>query len=291
MPNRIIKESITTSETIDNLTTDEECFFYRIMVNCDDYGRMDARATVLLSKCFPLRIETMKSKDIQKMLTSLVKNKLIFIYGENKYIQMVTWEKHQQIRAKRSKYPQPTEEEYNGLQLISDDCICPRNPIQSESNPNPNPNPNPNLNPIIDDVVESDKPKKQTIKDIVNEYSTNEELIESINGFVEMRKAKGKFEVRALKLIIKELEKLASGNDSLKIDILNQSVMCDWKGVFELKQTKLFGNQPKQFKTNNAVEDFFGGMYGTDNQQPNNGRKSESENNTTIDVSFSKCED
>ena len=42
MPNRIIKESICTSCEIDSLTPEQEVFFYRLIVNCDDYGRMDA---------------------------------------------------------------------------------------------------------------------------------------------------------------------------------------------------------------------------------------------------------
>ena len=47
MPNRIIKESICTSDTIDQLSPEEEIFFYRLIVNCDDYGRMDARPQIL----------------------------------------------------------------------------------------------------------------------------------------------------------------------------------------------------------------------------------------------------
>jgi hypothetical protein len=146
MPNRIIKESVCCSETINQLSAEEECFFYRLMVNCDDFGRMDARSSILLAKCFPLRIENMKTKSIDKLLASLIQNKLVFVYNDGKCLQMVTWDKHQQIRAKRSKYPKPTEDDINGYQMISDDCICHRNPIQSnpiliqsesESNPIP----------------------------------------------------------------------------------------------------------------------------------------------------------
>lgn len=39
MPNRILKESITTSETLDSLSAEEERLFYRLLVICDDYGR------------------------------------------------------------------------------------------------------------------------------------------------------------------------------------------------------------------------------------------------------------
>lgn len=42
MPNRIIKESICVSESIDSLSWFDEVFFYRLIVNCDDYGRLDA---------------------------------------------------------------------------------------------------------------------------------------------------------------------------------------------------------------------------------------------------------
>ena len=36
MPNRIIKESIRTSDSINDLTWFEEVLFYRLMVSCDD---------------------------------------------------------------------------------------------------------------------------------------------------------------------------------------------------------------------------------------------------------------
>jgi len=53
VPNRIIKESICTSNEIDALKPEEEILFYRIIVNCDDFGRMDARLPILRAKCFP----------------------------------------------------------------------------------------------------------------------------------------------------------------------------------------------------------------------------------------------
>lgn len=144
MPNRIIKESICTSNEIDALKPEEEILFYRIIVNCDDFGRMDARLPILRAKCFPLRIDSVKDKDIRVWMDSLIKQGLIFIYEVDgkEYLQMSTWEKHQQIRAKRSKYPAPDDglitSEINGNHKISN---VPENPIQSnlesESNPNP----------------------------------------------------------------------------------------------------------------------------------------------------------
>jgi len=131
MGNRILKESICTSDNIDQLSPVAENAFYRLMVNCDDYGRMDGRVKVLKSRLFPLKDIT--EDDMLSLLAELEKADLIKGYsvGGHPYLQMKTWDRHQQVRAKRSKYPSADEITCN--QLISDDSKCPRNPIQSES--------------------------------------------------------------------------------------------------------------------------------------------------------------
>ena len=131
MPNRILKESICASENIDQLTPFAEIAFYRLMVNCDDYGRMDARAKILKSRLFPLK--DIEDDQMMKALDELQGADLISIYHVDgkPYLQMKTWDKHQQVRAKRSKYPSANDNTCN--QLIANDSKCPRNPIQSES--------------------------------------------------------------------------------------------------------------------------------------------------------------
>ena len=71
MPNRILKETICTSETIDNLSVEAERFFYRLLVNCDDYGLMDARPRILRARCFPLRVDQISDDDIAGWLAEL----------------------------------------------------------------------------------------------------------------------------------------------------------------------------------------------------------------------------
>ena len=107
MPSRIIKESICTSDNLDRLTWFEEAMFYRLIVNCDDYGRMDARAPILRARCFPLKSVT--DAQIDKALQSLRSAAMIDLYEVDgrTYLQMRTWEKHQTVRAKRSRYPAP----------------------------------------------------------------------------------------------------------------------------------------------------------------------------------------
>ena len=128
MPNRLLKESICTSENIDQLTPLQEILFYRLIVNCDDFGRMDARPKVLASKLFPLR--DIRMNQITDALRALTSAELVVLYEKDghPFLQMKTWDRHQQIRAKKSKYPAP---DINCNQMISNDNKCPRNPIQS----------------------------------------------------------------------------------------------------------------------------------------------------------------
>ena len=135
MPDRIIKESICTSDTLNQLSDFEERFWHRLIVNCDDYGRFDARPAILKGRLFPL-MEGKTLKDMSNTLSKLASVGLVELYEVDgkPFLHVVTWDKYQRIRAKRSKFPEP-----NGTccHLTSDDVKCPRNPIQSESNPNP----------------------------------------------------------------------------------------------------------------------------------------------------------
>jgi len=137
MPNRIIKETICRSDTIDQLSWFEEVLFYRLMVNCDDYGRFDARPAIIKGSLFPLK--NVSEKHIITALNKFSDIGLVVLYehNERQYIQCATWNNHQQIRSKKSKYPEP---ENICNQMISDDIKCPRNPIQSNPNTESNPN-------------------------------------------------------------------------------------------------------------------------------------------------------
>lgn len=158
MPNRILKESICTSDSVDSLSWFDEVFFYRLIVNCDDYGRCDARPKILKSKLFPLkdiREDQVVNALYRLSLASII---IVYMYDERPYLQLRTWGNHQQIRNKRSRYPELSDSQlidFSGFdkekmtlqdfdiicyQVKSDDCYCSRNPIQSESNPNLNPN-------------------------------------------------------------------------------------------------------------------------------------------------------
>ena len=141
MPNRIIKESICTSDTVDKLSWFEAVLFYRLIVNCDDYGGFDGRPVVIKNRLFPLK-EGLTVKAVTAAINTLVTNGMVALYMfEGKpFLYLPTWENHQQIRAKKSKYPSPEEgietNDINGYHVISNVPVIQSNPIQSESNTN-----------------------------------------------------------------------------------------------------------------------------------------------------------
>jgi len=148
MPNRILKESICTNDQIDRLSPFEEVFFYRLIVNVDDFGRADGRASVLRARLFPLR-EDISAEVVVKTLDKLVETGLVARYSVDgrDYIFLPGWNRNQKVRSKREKCPpppgwqQPVQDAQqvaadaqqvvaDAQQVVSD---CARNPIQSES--------------------------------------------------------------------------------------------------------------------------------------------------------------
>lgn len=108
MPNRIIKETICTSDTIDALTWFEEVLFYRLIVNCDDFGRYDGRPAVIKNRLFPLK-NKLSITTVSTALKNLARAGLIVVYEHDgrPYLYLPTWANHQTVRAKKSKYPTP----------------------------------------------------------------------------------------------------------------------------------------------------------------------------------------
>ena len=132
MPNRIIKESICTSEDIAGLSMGAEILFYHLMVKVDDFGVYFGNEQIIKNTCFPLKSSEIKVRQVESWLNELVKAGLLFAYvaeDGKKYVQFTKWSKHQQIRAKKSKYPL-FDSTCNQL-LADDDNSC-RNPIQYE---------------------------------------------------------------------------------------------------------------------------------------------------------------
>lgn len=140
MPNRILKESICTSDSIDCLSWFEECLYYRLIVNCDDYGRFDGRTAVVKNRLFPLK-ENLTLKSVSEAIKNLASAGLIIPYecDGKPFLYLPSWNEHQTIRAKKSKYPEPSmkSNEIKCMQMHTDVPV-----IQSNTNPIRNQNTN-----------------------------------------------------------------------------------------------------------------------------------------------------
>jgi hypothetical protein len=123
MPNRGIKESICWSESLAVLSAEAERLFYRLLVQCDDYGLMIGNPRVIANRCFQANADAVKEKQIVGWLSELEEAGLIRFYevDGSRYLKYVKWEKHNSVRAKNPKFPLP--EQGSGV-MVSDASTC-----------------------------------------------------------------------------------------------------------------------------------------------------------------------
>ena len=212
MPNRIIKESAFLSEKIASLSDFQFRLWVGLITQADDAGRGDARPAIIKGRVFALR-ERVSAKDIGDALNALAAAGCVSLYNVDgkPYFQFPSWAKHQRVRNAQPKYPGMDDAD-NSPQLAADCGEAPpkSNPIQSES-------------------------KSESNKGAERADRTPLEI--ALDDFAKHRKAMKKpLTDKARELTLNELEKLAPGDDDMKIAILNQSIQRGWQGVFELKE-------------------------------------------------------
>lgn len=101
---------------------------------------------------------------------------------------------------------------------------------------------------IIKEKNKKEKNKKETEFDqLINQNFSDEELKKTIYDFIKMRKAiKKPLTTRGLELMIKKLYSLTT-NVEEQIEILNNSIMNNWQGVFPIKQNTKKSNSKGSF--------------------------------------------
>lgn len=105
MPNRIIRDGWNDSEKIDALAPDEECFFLRLCLRVDDYGRFTANPRLLKAALYPLK-DDVRDADISRKLAAAEQAGLVRCYevDSKRFLEVVAF--NQQVRSK-SKCPDP----------------------------------------------------------------------------------------------------------------------------------------------------------------------------------------
>jgi hypothetical protein len=109
MPNRILREGILYSDAVNSLGFKAELFYRRLMSVVDDFGRFDARADVLRSRCYPLLTHAVREADISRWLAVCQSSGLIRLY-DHAGCQYGLFLKLGEPRAKTSKLPPPPGE-------------------------------------------------------------------------------------------------------------------------------------------------------------------------------------
>ena len=121
MPNRIIKESIHTSEDVNMMTDFQFRLWVSLITYVDDFGRGDARPAIIKGSCFPLR-DRITNKDIEAALRALAGIGCVSLYEVDgkPYLYFPTWESHQTVRNQKSKCPAPADGQQ--LNTIASKC-------------------------------------------------------------------------------------------------------------------------------------------------------------------------
>ena len=172
-----------------------------------------------------------------------------------------TQEKEEENSDETSKINGQIKIDYQENQKIATGQI--KNDYQENQNLSSSNINNNNINSI--NLNKKEKEKKKTkkeptqteIDDVVNAYTSNEELRTAIIEFVKFRKSiKRVMTTYALELLIKKLDRFAN-DDNTKIEILNESIMNGWNGIFPLKDNSTpknkggFNNEPRSNTSKN----------------------------------------
>lgn len=81
--------------------------------------------------------------------------------------------------------------------------------------------------------------KKESLEGLVDEYTSNDELKELLQAFIEMRiKLKKPLTYKALEIALGKLDQLSS-NDEERINVVKQSIEHGWQTFYELKTPEL----------------------------------------------------
>jgi len=232
MPNRIIKESITTSVTLASLSDAEERHFWRLIVQADDFGYLDARPEVIRARAYPMMLKEVDEQESERRTLALVSGGLLHLFEDNRkrYAHFPTWDDHQQKRAKYSKYPQVQSCDINCNHVLASapETLDIRNETLETRH-------------ITETEAQVRKPAVFALPEWIDK--------ETWDAFLEMRKKKRVSPTpHALKLIVGELEKFRLAGDDPKA-VLEKSIMSNWTGVFPLKERSANGTSKRNPET------------------------------------------
>lgn len=242
---RMLKKAISTSRRLADLQTDSARMLYTwIIPHLDVEGRFYADPAMIKGAIVP-RIKTFTETKINECIRDMADVGLIILYGVDgdNYLQLRKFEDHQNIKKEReapSKIPAPSKN------------------ITINSGPTPE-----NSGPTQEQIQNSTAQDKIREVKISKDKGAAAQFVlpewikpETWDAFKEMRqKKRAPMTRKAMTLIVKELEKLrALGNNPE--DVLNQSIMKSWTGVFPLSKGNGNGKPWAKPEPQQAVKEY-----------------------------------
>jgi hypothetical protein len=241
MANRVIREGILNSDRVDQLSWPAEVFYRRLMSVVDDFGRFDARVSMLRSALYPLRVNKVSDSDVVKWLGECSTAGLVRTYQVNgkQYLEINDF--GQTIRIKKSKFPAP---EIICKQMQADASRC-MSESRSESGVESRSESGTHTadagadvgNPTSSTGKKKKSPPSSAPPPLV-QYPFGERFLASWNGWKDYKAQEFKFRFKSPhseQASLTELVNLAKGHEETAIAIINQSMAKGWKGFFELK--------------------------------------------------------
>ena len=261
MPNRILKESVKRCDQIDQLSWFEEVVFYRLILTADDYGCIDGRSVLLKNELFPTR-DNVTKKSVEDAISKLASVGLLCKYTVNgkPYLFFPTWEKHQRLRSKHRKYPEPPAEvieQINGNVSVmcqsydghaSEDCQ-----LELESNPNPNPNP--------ESESKTARPAQSSEPDL---SAFGPELQKAITEWLAYKKEKGNtYKPTGLTRLLTQIKNYAEHYGEAEIVKLIETCEArNYQGIiFDLLDKKKSSGSAQRFSENYDHDEEGGGFF------------------------------
>lgn len=285
---RMMSKSIIETDKFMDMPMSAQCLYFHLLLRADDDGFIvspkrtmrsigctDDDMKILIAKSYVLafesgvivvkhwRIHNYVKRDRYKQ-SSIPESKLIML-DENREYQYLEPKRNQ---SGTSLEPKRSKEEHEGYSEDHEEY----DKINTSNGAEPNWNQNgtkmePNwfhrldkirLDKIRGEEIRKDKKKKQSVslKTIIEEFAgKNSMLFEAVKDWIEMRKIiKAPLTARAASMSFKQLCELSHGNESMMIEILNQSTLNCWKGLYPLKNPS--GLQDQKSKIQKTAEMF-----------------------------------
>ena len=284
----MMSKSIIETDKFMDMPMSAQCLYFHLLLRADDDGFIvspkrtmrsigctDDDMKILIAKSYVLafesgvivvkhwRIHNYVKRDRYKQ-SSIPESKLIML-DENREYQYLEPKRNQ---SGTSLEPKRSKEEHEGYSEDHEEY----DKINTSNGAEPNWNQNgtkmePNwfhrldkirLDKIRGEEIRKDKKKKQSVslKTIIEEFAgKNSMLFEAVKDWIEMRKIiKAPLTARAASMSFKQLCELSHGNKSMMIEILNQSTLNCWKGLYPLKNPS--GLQDQKSKIQKTAEMF-----------------------------------